>query len=1119
MQQAVRFPRFRLSCHVAAGLLLAGFNTSAIALSVPLQDAEQQRRLQSAWARGHHRGVAATVADGRGLQAPRDFGAAHTSVDRNAWRTDEFNADWGLAAINADAAYARGLTGQGIRLGVFDSGVDLSHPEFAEKNHRSLRLADLLPNGSRCAATQAAVGPDACAFTEGDQAFLVLTVFADDLPDSVRKELSEAYDFEPGHEFIAHGTHVAGTIAANRDGVGMHGVSFGSDLAVAKIQPDSFAYVDMNGGEPRVRVAPGRLKDGGLPQLYAQLADQGVRAVNHSWGFGPGVDPVTEAAMDDFLAAQENQPLIDTLARGSMQTGVIQVWAAGNHNDADLIPEDSPVAGLHASVPRARPDVEPYWLSVVNVNRNNVLDHSMRCATTAQWCIAAPGTGILSTVLAEDSSVDYTLIPSADGGMKASIKRIPTHGYDTYSGTSMAAPHVTGALGLLFERYPYLDNAQVRDVLLTTATDLGAPGVDEVYGWGLVNLERAIEGYGQLRVDTDVVMNQRAGGLQVWEGGAWDDWRNDIGGPGALTKSGVGWLRLSGNNRFNGATLREGILELDGNNAFTDAVRVEGGQLRLNGMLSSTDLDVRGGSALIAASGVLSNSGLSINNAVVSFNGVQAGGSIVVGVNGRLQGTGTLGTTEVSGTIAPGNSIGTLTINGDYVQTASGRYLAELAPGERSDLLRVSGRATLDGTLQAMPEPGTYYLGEQFRVLQAEGGVQGAFATADFSAFSPFLQFGLGYTPNEVNIDVTRGQLLASAAATANQRAVAGSADALAVDQGLPRPLTVLFPQQLGGALDGLSGELHAATPVALVESSRYVRGAALSRVIGARSPQDDPGQVAGVWVQAIGGNGTLDGNANTARTVSNSNGLLIGIDHEVGGWQLGLLLGTGRTDIRQAQGRASKARLDTGHAGVYAGRAWGGFGLRGGWAYSHHDVDTTREVAFAGYTDGLSATYVAKTHQAFIEAAYRIGDADAGVEPYLQVTAVKVVVGEVREKGGAAALRGTVSDSTTAVVSAGLRFNKGLAASFQHDAWLSVVGGLGYRRAAGDRNGQAQLAFDGGSGFAVSGAPMADSAVVAELGLSAWLSPRQQVELGYNGQFGSNSRDQGINARWSVRF
>ena len=71
------------------------------------------------------------------------------------------------------------------------------------------------------------------------------------------------------------------------------------------------------------------------------------------------------------------------------------------------------------------------------------------------------------------------------------------------------------------------------------------------------------------------------------------------------------------------------------------------------------------------------------------------------------------------------------------------------------------------------------------------------------------------------------------------------------------------------------------------------------------------------------------------------------------------------------------------------------------------------------------------------------------------------------------------------------------LLASFQQDSWLHLHGGVGYRRASGDRSQLADLAFaNSTTTFAVEGAPIADSAVVAELGLSAWLTPRQQLEL-----------------------
>ncbi|WP_237218869.1 autotransporter outer membrane beta-barrel domain-containing protein, partial [Rothia nasimurium] len=135
-----------------------------------------------------------------------------------------------------------------------------------------------------------------------------------------------------------------------------------------------------------------------------------------------------------------------------------------------------------------------------------------------------------------------------------------------------------------------------------------------------------------------------------------------------------------------------------------------------------------------------------------------------------------------------------------YVQTATGVYQAEVAPGSRSDQLHVTGTATLGGTLVALPEPGTYYLGEQFNFIQADGGVNGRFASTDFSAFSPFLQFGLAYSAAGARIEVTRGNALATAATTANQLAVATVVDGLAVNQGLPRPLTMLFPEQVGSA-------------------------------------------------------------------------------------------------------------------------------------------------------------------------------------------------------------------------------------------------------------------------------------------------------------------------------
>lgn len=74
------------------------------------------------------------------------------------------------------------------------------------------------------------------------------------------------------------------------------------------------------------------------------------------------------------------------------------------------------------------------------------------------------------------------------------------------TGTSLAAPEVTGIAALVKQNFPFLTAKDLKATLLTTATDLGTPGVDEAYGWGLVNAAAALRGpagfiYGDLVAD------------------------------------------------------------------------------------------------------------------------------------------------------------------------------------------------------------------------------------------------------------------------------------------------------------------------------------------------------------------------------------------------------------------------------------------------------------------------------------------------------------------------------------------------------------------------------------------------------------------------------------------
>jgi hypothetical protein len=70
---------------------------------------------------------------------------------------------------------------------------------------------------------------------------------------------------------------------------------------------------------------------------------------------------------------------------------------------------------------------------------------------------------------------------------------VPNNGYDAFSGTSMASPHVAGVVGLLLAQRPDLSPGQVREILRQSADDLGESGFDSYYGYGRVNAYQALQ--------------------------------------------------------------------------------------------------------------------------------------------------------------------------------------------------------------------------------------------------------------------------------------------------------------------------------------------------------------------------------------------------------------------------------------------------------------------------------------------------------------------------------------------------------------------------------------------------------------------------------------------------
>ena len=152
---------------------------------------------------------------GEGNAGPRYVKADGTRTDDRAaaeasWRADpEFQADWGLGAIHAEAAYALGFTGKDIKLGINDSGTWAGHPEFSNPG----KLVPITVEGIRSV--------DIAPFKAGDTF-----------------RLDGGLPWFDGENFEDHGTHVGGTMAAQRDGKGMYGVAFDATLIATQLFGD-----------------------------------------------------------------------------------------------------------------------------------------------------------------------------------------------------------------------------------------------------------------------------------------------------------------------------------------------------------------------------------------------------------------------------------------------------------------------------------------------------------------------------------------------------------------------------------------------------------------------------------------------------------------------------------------------------------------------------------------------------------------------------------------------------------------------------------------------------------------------------------------------------------------
>lgn len=870
----------------------------------------------------------------------------------------------------------------------------------------------------------------------------------------------------------SHGTHVTGTMGAARDGVGMHGVAYNAQLYVGNTNAnDSFLF----GPTPDPKY---------FKAVYSALVDSGVRAINNSWGSQPkDVSYRTLADLHAAYAQHYNQGTWLDAAADVAKAGVINVFSAGNSGYAN--------ASVRSALPYFQPELEGHWLAVSGLDKANNQKYN-QCGIAKYWCISTPGALINST--------------------------IPDGGYGVKSGTSMSAPHATGALALVMERYPYMTNEQALQVLLTTATQLDGSltqAPTTTVGWGVPDLGRAMHGPGQLLGPMNVSL--AAGQGDVWSNGisdqallrrqaedatehsAWQQtlidkgWQNGVGASASQqdqTDYAVGTARdqAAATRIYEGSLIKSGAgtLVLSGDSTYRGATTVNGGLLAVNGSLTS---------------------------------------AVTVNDSGTLGGSGRIAALSVhpGGRVAPGNSVGTLQVAGDVNLGAGSTYAVELTPTD-SDRIVAGGRAILGGgnvTLALENSPtllsgaqAQSLIGRQYTILQAVGGIQGQFGQVlpDYL----FLGGTLAYATDGVQLDVVRNDAtFASVAATRNQRNVAAAAEQLGA--GNPVYESVLQSDSIAVAQQGLqqlSGEIYPAIGAMLINDSQSLRDA-----VGERLRHVPVNAESNLWLKALGAWGKADSRSETAGSTTSLGGLLGGVEGALDEQtRVGLVAGYSDSSLNMGSGTHSSASIDSYHLGAYAGRELGDWRVSGGGAYSWHRGDVKRDLHYGAVSGKQNAKLDAHTAQLFTEAAYRIHLQPLALEPFANLAYVHLDSEAFHEKGAAAALeRG--SDRRDAVLSTlGMRALKTVALNDHQQLQLS--GSLGWQHSLTAIESEEHLAFvAGGSSFAVRSSPLLRDAALVGVQASLALSPVTRVNLDYNGQLGGREKTQGVGLSLNWQF
>lgn len=560
---------------------------------------------------------------------------------------------------------------------------------------------------------------------------------------------------------------------------------------------------------------------------------------------------------------------------------------------------------------------------------------------------------------------------------------------------------------------------------------------------------------------------------------------------------------------------------------------------------------VKTGTGTLTFDGALVQGDVTVEAGVLSTRETALVGVVKVLRGATLRGDSIEGNVAIQGgEIAPGNSIGNLTINGGLL-LAGGIYEVEIRPNRTDDIILIGpgGRATIDGgVIEVLASPGTYVPNTTYTIMTASQGVTGSFSgvTSDFAFLTPTLS----YDANNVYLSLLLlPNAFRSAGQTVNQQAVGGALDAIAATGsvgGLITTMANLNAGQGAPALQALSGQPYADFGTMNMRGGQLFMNAVGRQMAVDRGNGPGPRSVAlaeacavscdgtavprlGAWLSAIGSTGNVLGDANAAGLTYTFGGAAFGIDYRLDPRFLVGIAGGYVSGMQWVNGFTGTGYVDSFNVGLYASFNQGGTQGDGFYAdalagYANATNRLQRVINTPGLPTGITnGSTGANQFLGQVETGYRIGlgfPANTSISPF-----ARFQVGAANQAGftesGASLYNLTVASQNTTSVRSTLGVDFAAGFDLGGGTPLNIGLRLGWLHEYADTSRPMTAAFAAAPGgqFTVFGAtPQRDSAVI---GLSAvtTVSDRLALYLNYDGEVGGGTDNHALRAGFRLTW